>query len=602
MKNFNLIERLWKTDSHEKQTPQRFGRYAVILILLLTLGVGQMWGYTATFRCVPALTFGSNWSSSNTCKVKFNADNGWGDADSELSPTGLMYESGGNLYEIYSVTRSDLPGDGVRNLHFERWDGSTWKENQGQYNDWRNCSSWSGSMHYGSWGSYSYKTWDIPANTTIVWDAGKESWTTAQLYIFKDGYNTADDFTRVGSTTQFTKKYTTKWAGYAGLIIRKNSDWNAQTTNIYTDVTSSTTGVTLFTYQGNKSCDKLNWQKTTNAKKATSGVKIYFDNTDAKWGEVWLKYGTQWYNRSSAAAATKVTGTDNLYVITIPNDAYYEKYYLANHYGYTGYNSIETMTNISNRINYQASNIASDITYIPSTGSGSNPKVWNTTTLSGHTRTLTITAPSNGSISATYTDENGPEQTVTSGSFTVAQTCKVTITATPNTGYALSGLTLGGASITSGAEQIIRADGTIAATFVAETTHDVTVSYKIGTRTLHADRVVAVGETTPSNISSETVDGFSFSSWSNLTSGITNVTGNTTTDPIRIKTTADASMTCNYTQWPCSLDIVPSEGATTYTSRTPMSYDATTKAYYKNVSTASATERYRFYIDYFITI
>lgn len=30
-------------DSHEKQSPQRFGRYAAILIMLLTLGVGQMW-------------------------------------------------------------------------------------------------------------------------------------------------------------------------------------------------------------------------------------------------------------------------------------------------------------------------------------------------------------------------------------------------------------------------------------------------------------------------------------------------------------------------------------------------------------------------------
>ncbi len=45
MKNYNLIKRLW-TDSHEKQSPQRFGRYAAILIMLLTLGVGQMWGYT----------------------------------------------------------------------------------------------------------------------------------------------------------------------------------------------------------------------------------------------------------------------------------------------------------------------------------------------------------------------------------------------------------------------------------------------------------------------------------------------------------------------------------------------------------------------------
>ena len=40
MKNSNLIERLWKTDSHEKQTPQRFGCYAAMLMMLLTLGVG----------------------------------------------------------------------------------------------------------------------------------------------------------------------------------------------------------------------------------------------------------------------------------------------------------------------------------------------------------------------------------------------------------------------------------------------------------------------------------------------------------------------------------------------------------------------------------
>lgn len=43
MKNkFNLIKGLWD-DSHEKQTPQRFRRYAVMLMMLLTFGVGQMW-------------------------------------------------------------------------------------------------------------------------------------------------------------------------------------------------------------------------------------------------------------------------------------------------------------------------------------------------------------------------------------------------------------------------------------------------------------------------------------------------------------------------------------------------------------------------------
>ena len=42
MKNLNLIKRLWN-DSHEKQSPQRFARYAAMLIMLLTIGVGQMW-------------------------------------------------------------------------------------------------------------------------------------------------------------------------------------------------------------------------------------------------------------------------------------------------------------------------------------------------------------------------------------------------------------------------------------------------------------------------------------------------------------------------------------------------------------------------------
>jgi len=49
MKNSNLLNRLLSY-SHEKQSPQRFGRYAAMLIMLLTLGVGQMWGATI-FNC-----------------------------------------------------------------------------------------------------------------------------------------------------------------------------------------------------------------------------------------------------------------------------------------------------------------------------------------------------------------------------------------------------------------------------------------------------------------------------------------------------------------------------------------------------------------------
>ena len=215
---------------------------------------------------------------------------------------------------------------------------------------------------------------------------------------------------------------------------------------------------------------------------------------------------------------------------------------------------------------------------------------------------MTFGSHTNGQITVRYTDESGVEQTVSSASASyvdVAQTCQVIITAVPNSGYAPSTLTLGGAGITSGAQQIIRADGTIAATFVAEETHNVTISYKYGTRALHDNQVFEVGVITASDINAEVIDGFSFSSWSNLTN-VTNNTGNLTTNPISITTIvsgSDGSMTCNYTPWTCSLDLVSSEGATGHSSRTEMNYDATEKAYYINRTTASATERYRFFIN-----
>ena len=60
MKKINLIEWLSR-NSHEKQTPQRFTRYAAMLIMLLTLGVGQMWG---TWY-VPGTLPGCNWTKGD---------------------------------------------------------------------------------------------------------------------------------------------------------------------------------------------------------------------------------------------------------------------------------------------------------------------------------------------------------------------------------------------------------------------------------------------------------------------------------------------------------------------------------------------------------
>ena len=136
------------------------------------------------------------------------------------------------------------------------------------------------------------------------------------------------------------------------------------------------------------------------------------------------------------------------------------------------------MNDISNRIDYQESDLSSDITFIPTTGSGAgtagDPKVWSFTTIFGHSRKVTITAPSHGTITVIYDDESNTEQTQTAthgGSnveFYVAQTCILkSITATGDSGYDNPAtLTVGGNdSFTNGDDDIVRGDISISASF-----------------------------------------------------------------------------------------------------------------------------------------
>ena len=75
MKKINLIERLF-TDSHEKQTPQRAIRYAAMLIMFLTLGVGQMWAeafwpYAGFYEVYMTYSYSRN----NTNYTFYSSDN-----------------------------------------------------------------------------------------------------------------------------------------------------------------------------------------------------------------------------------------------------------------------------------------------------------------------------------------------------------------------------------------------------------------------------------------------------------------------------------------------------------------------------------------------
>ena len=175
----------------------------------------------------------------------------------------------------------------------------------------------------------------------------------------------------------------------------------------------------------------------------------------------------------------KVAGTECLYKCTVSwNDM--EAFSFANNTGWTGENNsiYQPWGNtdfkeykITGQTNYiKPESDWNERTYTDVTTGKNNEELgcqyYNVEQHNGLlTQTVSISAPENGSIRVQNTDENGKSQTQTSGSFSVAQTCIITVTATPAEGYTLESLTIDGKSFNSGGTHIVRASTTIAATF-----------------------------------------------------------------------------------------------------------------------------------------
>ena len=214
-----------------------------------------------------------------------------------------------------------------------------------------------------------------------------------------------------------------------------------------------------------------------------TNTTVYYDNTETQWSNVYLRIGRpKWNNNyqaySSAYCMDKVAGTECLYKYTVSwNDM--EAFSFANNTGFIEWNSIyqpwgntnfedKTITGQTNYINPQTNWDTQTYTYV-TTGKNKYEfgcQYYNVEQHNGLlTQTVSISVPENGSIRVQNTDENGKSQTQTSGSFSVAQTCIITVTATPAEGYTLESLTIDGKSFNSGGTHIVRASTTIAATF-----------------------------------------------------------------------------------------------------------------------------------------
>ena len=213
-----------------------------------------------------------------------------------------------------------------------------------------------------------------------------------------------------------------------------------------------------------------------------AGKIIYWDNSVLNWeaGKQWYRIGKNGHNNKTQMEL--VPGTANLYTITTTAYNGFEYWHIANNDGEGTKNIFWTKGEAAHAITHamafeEAPVTADAVTVTPSSShargtsaDNDNCDFYEYGQQEGmKTQNVSITAPSNGTISVAYTDVEGASQSFTSGSADLAHTVIITPTATPNTGYTLSGLTVNEAAHTSGNTYTVTANTTIAATFTAKT-------------------------------------------------------------------------------------------------------------------------------------
>ena len=179
MKNKNLLNRLW-TDSHEKQSPQRFFRYAAMLIMLLTLGVGQMWAEILHVRgygewgdtdanlmtgSSSPWTFTANWASD--CGFKIFSDNSTVGAGGWLATNSTL--------TLGSAIEINQGGD----MHIPTWSAGIYTITVTKDNNKYYMTITAGSGGGGGGGS---------TETTFYFDNSVTSWSDVYLYLYSKNY------------------------------------------------------------------------------------------------------------------------------------------------------------------------------------------------------------------------------------------------------------------------------------------------------------------------------------------------------------------------------------------------------------------------------
>ncbi len=200
------------------------------------------------------------------------------------------------------------------------------------------------------------------------------------------------------------------------------------------------------------------------------------------------------------------------------------------------------------------------------------------------------TALQTGSISKSQYSTTSTQIVSANVAYTAVTTVSLTGTINPN--YIFDGWYVSNSRVSTESSYSYNATAatTVEARFLYETTYTITIENSVNSTT----STKSVGGTTPVQISAPDIDGYTFSTWSAMPLGVTKTSGNLTDQSIYITATNAATVTANYTAKACKLYKFSAAKNGTATDKGAMTFDADTKAYYKDITTDSKPFYFRF--------